>query len=352
MSYHLRFSLVVATAFLAAEARGQDTTAGAGAPAATAPAPDGQAVAAPAPEETSAPPTPLRKGPRTLNGMVFQPTSVLSGPFTTTEFSSLTQLGSGNANAPTYNLQGQQTGNKDYPVAAFGQTIQLGLLLTPDISIRLSANALLFTGTNGLSLLISGVTAQTGFGAGVTAGKNIGKAMRLSFVGDVGLSPQFSALIGNAVLNAIQTGVFSQDGLFSEVRQLKGQPGLSFAWAPLQTLGFVAEVRYVWTRLVGNGEISQRITQGASVGGAIGFDLDPLIHFPLGLQASYRYDIPTGNRGIPEVQQGGLGFYYTRRVNLALGLEAQFRHGDIRPGVQPTLRADLGIGTVQFHYYW
>jgi hypothetical protein len=52
------------------------------------------------------------------------------------------------------------------------------------------------------------------------------------------------------------------------------------------------------------------------------------------------------------VHQSGLGFYYSRRARLALGLELFWRHGDLRPGETPSLKTDSGVGTIWFRYYW
>ena len=149
-------------------------------------------------------------------------------------------------------------------------------------------------------------------------------------------------LVGNAVLRAIQTGTFDQGGLFSTVNRLRASPGVSLAWAPSAVLGFIADARYVWTRRVSSDDGTNRTAQGVSIGGLASFDLDPVIRWPFAVQASYRGDFPVGGNGLSEVHQAGLGVYYSRRVRLALGLEVDWRHGDIRPGVQPDTHLRLG----------
>jgi hypothetical protein len=299
-------------------------------------------------EGTSSP----RESPRALNGYVFQPSQLVTGPFSDTAFGMVTRFGSGDAEAPKYDLQGNQTGTKKYTVAAFGQDINADFRLTPDIALRLDVGGVVFTGVDGKGILVVGGTAQYGLHAGITAGRDLNPRMRLSFVADVGVDPQLSVLVGNAVLRAIQSRAFDGEGLFSKVERLATNPGVSFAWAPSPAVGFVAEARYVWTRRVSTEEESQsRVTQAFSLGGIAGLDLEPLAHVPIGVQLSYRADLPLAG-GYQEVHQPGLGIYYTRRARLALGLETVWRHGRIRPGVEPTLKSDTVSAGIIFRYYW
>ena len=123
--------------------------------------------------------------------------------------------------------------------------------------------------------------------------------------------------------------------------------------APSPVLGFLAETHYVWTRRVSSDDDGiGRTAQGVSLGALAAVDPDPLVHWPIAVQASYRGDFPVGSDGVAEVHQTGLGVFYSRRVRLALGLELDWRHGDIRPGVQPTLHSDSVIAALWLRYYW
>ena len=57
--------------------------------------------------------------PRALNGQVFQPSRIVTGPFSTTAFGMVTGFGSGEADAPRYDLQGNQIGTRKYTLGAF-----------------------------------------------------------------------------------------------------------------------------------------------------------------------------------------------------------------------------------------
>jgi hypothetical protein len=294
-----------------------------------------------------------RESPRALNEHVFQPSTLLVEPFSTTSFGMTTRFGSGTATAPRFDRNGNEIGSRSYDVGAYGIGIDLSLLLTPDIALRFNLNGVAFTGLGARGILVAGATVQAGASAGITAGRDLGRTTRLSFIADFGIQPQFSVLIANAVLSAIQTRLFDDSQLLQRVERLYGSPGVSFAWAPAPYLGFVAEARYTWTRRVVGEEVTDRTAQGASLGALASFDFDPLLRFPIALQASYRGDLPVESSSrVHEVHQAGLGVFYTRRVRLALGFEAIWRHGDIRPGVPPSLRSDAAIGSLTLRYYW
>lgn len=329
MSIHLRICLAVGAALAVARAGAAEATAVEGNPS-------------------------PRESPRAVNGHVFQPSTLVTGPFSTTSFGMVTNFGIGEAEAPTYDINGNQTGTKSYPMASYGQGVNYHLRLWRDLGLRLDVHGLIFSGTDGRGILVAGATAQYGFTAGLTWGWNLGSTARLSVLANLGTEPQMSVLVGSAVLRALQTRSFDDAGLFSTVTRLRASPGLSFAWAPSPVLGFVGEARYVWTRRVSKGgaEDGSRTAQGASLGGIASLDLNPLIRWPIAFQGSFRSDFPVSGHGISEVHQVGGGVYYSGRVNLALGLEANWRHGKIRPGVTPSLNSDSTTAAIVFRYYW
>ena len=314
-----------------------------------------QATSARGEERTTEGTSSQLQSPRALNGQVFQPSRLVTGPFSDTAFGTITGFGTGQTDAPRYNLQGNQIGTKKYTLGAFSQGFNADFRLTPDIALRLEVAGLVFTGTTGQGLLVAGASATYGASLGVTAGKDLGRdrKMRLAFVFDVSEQPQFSLLVANAVRNAILNGRFDDTGLFSTVNRVAAEPGLSFAYAPVPGFGIVAETRYIWTRRVSHDtEVTGRTAQGFTLGALAAVDLEPLLRWPFGIQAGFRADAPIGSPGIANVRQTSLGFYYTRRVRLALGLEAIWRVGAVRPGVDPTLKADISLANLIFRYYW
>jgi len=333
MSTHLRICVALGAALWMARARAADV------------------ATSMASEATSAAPT--VQTPRTLNGTVFQPYALMTGPFTTTSFGVDTLFGTGTVDAPRYDLQGNVIGSRKYDTIAYGENIDASFRLLSNLSLRLSVNGLVFSGTGSRGLLVVGGTVQVGVLAGLTWGWTFTPAMRIAFVLDSGTTPQLSILIGNAVLRALQNRIFDGTGILSEVNNLRSSAGVSYAWAPLAGLGLMAEARYIWNRRLSGESEGTRTTLGASLGAGAVLDLDPLIRFPFAFTGSYRADLPSfGGSRINEVQQAGLGVFYSRRTDLALGLEVLWRHGKIRPGVEPQLQSDSAIGNLWFRYYW
>jgi hypothetical protein len=292
-----------------------------------------------------------RDSQRALNGHLFQPSLLITGPFATTSFGVATQLLSGDTDAPTYDLRGNVTGSKKYTLAGWGESLLFDLRVYEGIALRLRADGLLFTATSPRGILAVGGTGQYGFTVGVTAGLNLSDSTRLAFVGDFGIQPQLSLLIGQAMRTVLSTGVFGDTGLTSDVERVSGVPGASFAWAPSPLFGLIAEASYVWTRHVSGADSESVVNNGFSLAGLVTFDFDPLASVPVALQASYRAGVPVTGTATT-VQQAALGIYYSRRAPLALGLELIWRHGQIRPGVEPTLTSNIAIGTIWFRYYW
>jgi hypothetical protein len=234
----------------------------------------------------------------------------------------------------------------------YGQALDLQLRLTPDIALRLAVDGVVFSGIDGRSLLVAGATAQYGFLVGVTAGKDVGRKLRLALVADAAVEPQLSVLIANAIIRAIQDDEFDDAGLFSEVNRLRLSPGASLGWTPSPAIGLRAEARYVWTRRISGGDDESETAQGVSLAGVASLDLEPLLQWPIALQGGYRVELPIGDDGVTEVHQAGLGGFYSRREDLALGLEVIWRRGKIRPGTVPQLESDSGTAWLWFRYYW
>jgi hypothetical protein len=286
---------------------------------------------------------------RSLGGHVFIPARLVQSPFTFTAFDMQTQGGGADATAPRYNLQGDIVGSRDLSLAAVGTSFQLDLAVIRDLSLRLKGNVLGYTGTDGISVLSAGLTAVYGAQFGATWGHTFGGNKRIALVLDTGPQPEFSIVVANAVINAIQNNTFESADMVTDVTRWDSRGGVSFAWGLAPGLGFTAEARFLWSRRTTSGEV-ELLRRGALLAVALDFDLDPLIRFPLGIVTSYQATLPTA--GGETTHDAGLGFFYTRRVRLALGLEINWRHGELRPGIEPPLKADSVIGTIRMKYYW
>jgi hypothetical protein len=292
---------------------------------------------------------PRTESPRALGGHVFVPARLVVSPFTFTAFDTQTSAGAADATAPRYNLQGDVVGERNLTLAAVGLAFQFDVAVIRDLSLRLRANALAYTGTSGRSVLSAGATAAYGATFGVTWGHTFGGNKRIALVFDSGAQPELSIVVANAVINAIQNDRFEEGNLVTDVTRFDNRGGVSFGWGLTPFLGFVTEARFLWSRRV-SGDETELLRRAVLLAGALDFDLDALWRLPLGFVASYQATLPTGEGDT--THDAGFGVFYTRRVRLALGLEVNWREGELRPGIEPPLDADSVVGTIRMRYHW
>jgi hypothetical protein len=306
----------------------------------------GYAAAASATEDTSS----RLESPRALEGHVFQPSLLAPGPFVVTSFGTATIAGHGEVRSAAFDAGGREVGTRTYPVAAFGQGFDLALAMTRDLGLLISARGAVYTGLTGLGALVVGTTAQYDVHAGLIAGHTFG-AVRGAIVFDTGVRPDFSILVVNAVIDAIQNARFGAVSVLQTTSRFYFAPGASLAAALHPSFGLVGEARFLWSRLT-SGEDDRTVRRGLLLGGSADLDLDPLVGFPLGIQAVSRWETRVSNSGIRRSLEIGGGLYYTRRVRLQLGMEVVSRTGQLRTETQPTLDLSAAIATIRMRYYW
>ncbi len=290
------------------------------------------------------------ESPRAIERHVFQPSVLVPGPFVVTSFGTATLAGYGEVRSAAFDLAGRQVGTRTYQVAAFGQGFDFALAMTRDLGLLISARGAAYTGISGLGALVVGTTGQYDVHAGLIAGHTFG-AVRGAIVFDTGVWPEFSLLVANAVIDAIQTGRFGAVPALQSTSRYFFAPGASLAAALHPSFGLVGEARFFWSRLA-SGEDDLSVRRGLILGGSADLDLDPLVGFPLGIQAVSRWETRVSNSGIRRALQIGGGLYYTRRVRLQLGIEVVSRTGQLRPETQPTLDVSAAIATIRMRYYW
>jgi hypothetical protein len=303
------------------------------------------AAAATATEDTSS----RLESPRALAGHVFQLSGLAPGPFVTTSFGTATIAGFGDVRSVAFDINGREIGVRTYPVAAFGQGFDFAAAITSDLGLRMSAQGAAFSGTTAIGAVVVGTSAQYDVHAGLVAGHTFG-AVRGAIVFDIGARPDYSILVANAVLGAIQTQRFDNLQALQTTSRYYFSPGGSLAVALHPSFGLVGEGRFLWSRLA-TGEDDRAVRRGVIVGGSADFDLDPLIGFPLGIQAVSQLETAVSNSGIRRAFQIGGGLYYTRRVRLQLGLEVVSRTGQLRE-TTPTFDLSSALATIRLRYYW
>jgi hypothetical protein len=307
------------------------------------------ALAAPALAEpaTEAEAEDVAASPRALNGHVFTPTRFLTSPFSTTHLSSDTLYAAATATGPRYDVAGRVIGGRTYSLAAFGNVIEYQYRFADFLALRVGGTAVVFSGIDGPSALVTGATFRYNLGLGLTAGYTLARVVRLAVVFDAGLAPAFDLTIAAGLLRAIQTRVFDSDAVFTLGRTVQLQPGLSVAWAPHPLVGLQGEVRYVYTEVEKSSE-ANATGDAVSVTALLDLDFGRISPVPLALLGFYKLQDPTEGDKQFRVENAGAGLFYTGRVHLAAGVTYTRQWFDVRPKF-PT-RANMLDLVVR--YYW
>ena len=304
------------------------------------------AAAATATEDTSS----RLESPRALEGHVFQLSVLAPGPFVVTSFGTTTVAGYGEVRSAAFDVNGREIGTRTYPVAAFGQGFDFAAAITSDLGLLISAQGVAFSGVSALGALVVGTSAQYDVHAGLIAGHTFG-AVRGAIVFDAGVRPDVSILVADSVIDAIQNQRFGGVPALQTTSRYYIAPGASLAAALHPSFGLVGEARFLWSRLA-SGEDDRNVRRGLILGGSADLDLDPLIEFPLGIQAVSRLETRVSDSGIRRAFQIGGGLYYTRRVRLQLGIEVVSRTGQLRPESHFTFDLSSAVATIRMRYFW
>jgi hypothetical protein len=267
-----------------------------------------------------------------------------------TAFGATTAVGYGDATSSSIVLLGREFGNKSYPLAAFGEAFDFSLRLTPDFGLRLFAGGAGYTGISAAGALVAGSTGSYDLRASLTAGHTWG-AVRAALGLDVGQQPQFSILVGNAIISAVQTQTLGDNSALSSVESAYISPGVSVAAALHPSFGLIGEAHLIWTRLEA-GTDSTDVREGYSLAALADFNIDPLVHFPMAITGITRLQTRYNDRGINRTLELGGGVFYTGRVPLQLGLEVVGRNGELRRNSNPSLTVSAAIATIVLRYYW
>jgi hypothetical protein len=214
---------------------------------------------------------------------------------------------------------------------------------------------LLFSGTSGRSIVVIGTEIAAGFGAGATASLKLSDALRLGVLLDVSYTPNLALTIGEALSDVVDScsepaGCDVDAASAISIRKATTfQPSVALAWAPFAPLGITANVAYV--HLEPNDTDSSSAGDGMQLSSAVDFDLGPAVGVPLGLQAAVAWTFPTGSsESLQHVTDVGLGFFYTGRPDLAVGLQVLARRFQIVEAARTDWSAYLA--TIGLRYYW
>jgi hypothetical protein len=287
---------------------------------------------------------------RELGGHIFVPSRLVQSPFSVTSFGTTTILGKGTTTGTRLDLEGNAIGTREFDLVGFGQGFDFTGRINPSLAARIDVLANVYSGIDGPSLIVAGSTAVISGGAGLTLAKNFGRTLRAGVTFDARWQPEYSVLIGSAIVRAIQTRQVDEDAVLADAKRVRFEPGVSIAWAPTRYLGFVGNFSVVYARRVSSESRSKEDT-GTAFGISGDLDLNPLWGMPFAVTGVYRWE---GGGGLNLVQDLGGGVWYSRRVNLQLGVEAVRRSTPLRQeeGAIARLDLDATLGSLVLRYFW
>ncbi len=305
-------------------------------------------AAEPAPERPSE-----QEGPRgrELNGHVFMPAAGVPGALVTTSFMSGLIAGYGNTHA-TWDIGDRQlSGTFDY--AGVGAVLGYEYAFTDNLSARVEASELIYSGITGRSAVVVGSRIQGGAGAGLTYSLPLGDSLRAGVRFDAQYTPNAGLTIGSAIKSVIDScngpeGCNLDSAHAFELKNvLTLQPALAANWAPTPALGLTGNVAFIYADQKLNGETFTG--RAVSLGAAVDFDFGAISRVPLGLQMQFSWTAPSGE-GLQHVTDLGGGIFYTGRKHLALGVQVVDRRFAVSPDVDVTWSTYLT--TIGMRYYW
>ncbi|HET8541067.1 MAG TPA: hypothetical protein VFL83_14430 [Anaeromyxobacter sp.] len=266
---------------------------------------------------------------RVLNGHAFQPSFLVRTPFAVTTFDANLVYGIGNATGPTYDVDGNVNGERDYTFAAMGQTFAYEKTITDGISAGGGLSTTLYSGTDGPSALVVGADVNVGVSGRVTAGRRLGPVQAAATF-DVSYGPRLGIVVIDAVRDAMANGIGSGSALALD-DVLTVRPGAAVAWAPHAALGVTASADYQWIAL--DKEVGSSEGSALGVGVVADLDLRELTEVSLGLLAGIHWLEPLDGEDVSRVQDYSVGAFYTAKPELVLGAEVGWRSFEIRPGL-------------------
>jgi hypothetical protein len=282
-------------------------------------------------------------------------------PFNTTSFGTFMSMGYGST---TGSLSLQLPGNPLPPPTTFSGTVSYaaigGILgfeaaFLDHFSARVVLSETLYSGITGTAAAVVGTNARLGGDFGFTASLPIGQSVRLAGIFDVSYAPQMGLLLGPAIKSAFDscsTGIrdcrFDFSKLFEQKNVLTIEPGVAASWAPLTSLGVTGNLTYAHSSL-SNSNSGAVTSDAMSLGVATDFDFHAISSVPVGLQVSWnsRFPFAGGGDGFTDL---GLGFFYTGRKNLSLGLQVIDRRFRVVPDVDASWTTFIAL--IGLRYYW
>jgi len=261
---------------------------------------------------------------RSLAGHLFIPREQVSDPFTTSFVSSSSGVASGSASGPTFDIQGQPVSIEDYKILSYSQLFTGQWGVADFWALRLRFLGTIYSGANAAGAAGVGVNGVVRGSVGTTFSFQLADNLRLGAVIDVSFGPS----VGISILQAIQESISSGSVQTPVTSQYSTtvSPTLSLAWAVARGFGALFNATYV------NGVVEVNYATSdvdmVVVQGALDLDLRELGSIPLGLALDYSAGYSVGDQRFRRYVLG-LGFFYTGRPGLTLGLDLGYRRAPL-----------------------
>ena len=261
---------------------------------------------------------------RSLGAHLFFQRDGVSDPFTASFVASSSGIASGSASGPTFDLGGKPVNIEDYTILSYSQVFSGQWGIAPFWALRLRALGSVYTGTNAAGVVGVGVNGLVRGSFGTTLGFQLAHNLQLGALIDVTWGPSVAISILDAIRQSIsegsvQTPVISQSSTTVT-------PTLSLAWTIARGWGAIFNATYA------NGVVE--VNQGSSdvdmilLQGAVEVDLRELGSIPLGIGVDYSAGYSTGRTRFRRYV-AGLGFFYTGRPGLTVGLDLGYRRAPL-----------------------
>ncbi len=276
--------------------------------------------ALPAPIE-EVPATPAR---RALGPHLFLPRDGVPDPFTASYIASSSGVATGSAKGPTFDLNGTPVNLEDYKILTYSQLFAGQWGIADFWALRLRLLGSVYSGTNAPGLVGVGVNGLVRGSVGTTLGFQLADRLRLGLVVDVTWGPSVAVSILDTIRQSVSSG--SVEALVDNSYSTTVTPTLSLAWTLGRGWGATFNATYA------NGVVE--VNQGSSdadmavIQAAVEVDLRELGSIPLGIAADYSAGYSLGRARFRRYV-AGLGFFYTGRPGLTVGLDLAYRRAPL-----------------------
>ncbi len=261
---------------------------------------------------------------RRLGPHLFIPRETVSDPFTATFVSSSTGLAYGFANGPTFDLNGTAVNLADYKVVSYSQVFSGQWGIADFWAVRLQVLGSVYGGANASAAAGIGVNGVARTGVGSTFSFQLADNLRLGALIDVSFGPSIGIDILESIRQSIAEG--SVQTPVTSTSSTVVTPAASLAWSIGRGFGAVFNVSY----LHGSVDVNTASTDVNAVLLEAAFDMDlrELGSIPLGIAANVTSGYSTDRSRFRRYVYG-LGFFYTGRRGLTLGLDLSYRRAPL-----------------------